>query len=124
MYPRIHVGRVLSALSAVGLCLACSTDEAPHPVPRPVPVKVEPVTPAADVTLARYSGSIGKYGSGGNAARWSGGIGESEDRCMNRSFSARQSLMLSRYGTSFAVHAIVSINSTARVSLGASNERS
>ena len=58
MYPRIHVGRVLSALSAIGLCLACSTHEAPRSAPRPVPVKVEPVTPAADVTLARYSGSI------------------------------------------------------------------
>jgi RND family efflux transporter MFP subunit len=58
MYPRIHVGRVFPVLSAIGLCLACSTHEAPRSAPRPVPVKVEPVTPAADVTLARYSGSI------------------------------------------------------------------
>src|SRR4051794_2165020 len=55
----------------------------------------------------RYSGSTGKYDSGGNVARWSAGMGESDDRCMNWSFSVRQPLMLSTYGTSFAVQAIV-----------------
>jgi RND family efflux transporter MFP subunit len=58
MYRRNDVGRVCTALCAIAVSLACSTHEAQQAAPSPVPVKVEPVSPAADVTLARYSGSL------------------------------------------------------------------
>jgi RND family efflux transporter MFP subunit len=58
MNRRHDVGRVCTALCAIGLSLACSTHESQRAAPSPVPVKVERVAPAAEVTLARYSGSI------------------------------------------------------------------
>jgi RND family efflux transporter MFP subunit len=58
MSPRFNVGRVCTALCAIGVSLACSTHESRRAVASPVPVKVEPVSPAADVNLARYSGSL------------------------------------------------------------------
>jgi RND family efflux transporter MFP subunit len=58
MNPRYDVGRVCTALCAIALSLACSTHEPPRAALSPVPVKVERVSPAADVTLARYSGSL------------------------------------------------------------------
>jgi RND family efflux transporter MFP subunit len=58
MNPRINVGRVCTALCAIGVSLACSSNEPRPAVAKPIPVKVEPVSPAADVTLARYSGSL------------------------------------------------------------------
>jgi RND family efflux transporter MFP subunit len=58
MNPHNNVRRVCTALCAVGVVLACSTEEPRRSAASPVPVKVEPVAPAADVTLARYSGSL------------------------------------------------------------------
>lgn len=60
MNRRNDVGRVCTALCAIGLALACSTHESSSAVASPaaVPVKVEKVSAAADVTLARFSGSI------------------------------------------------------------------
>jgi RND family efflux transporter MFP subunit len=58
MNRRNDVGRVCTALCAIGVSLACSTHESRPVVASPTPVKVEPVSPAADVTLARYSGSL------------------------------------------------------------------
>lgn len=58
MNPRINVGRVCTALCAIGVSLACSSNEPRPAVVSPTPVKVELVSPAAEVTLARYSGSL------------------------------------------------------------------
>jgi RND family efflux transporter MFP subunit len=55
---RIHVAVVATALSSICLLPSCSTHHESSVSKRPIPVKVKPVTTSADVTLARYSGSL------------------------------------------------------------------
>jgi RND family efflux transporter MFP subunit len=54
----IHVAVATTALFSISLSLGCSTHQESAPSKSPIPVKVKAVTTAADVALARYSGSL------------------------------------------------------------------
>lgn len=54
----IHVAVAATALFSVCVSLGCSTHQDGAPSRAPIPVKIKPVTAAADVALARYSGSL------------------------------------------------------------------
>jgi RND family efflux transporter MFP subunit len=58
MTRRSRAARACPVLCASALSFACSTNETPARSANPVPVKVERVAAASDVTFARYSGSL------------------------------------------------------------------